>query len=33
MLAAGHRPGHMVYMLESDGQRLVLTADRIPFIG
>jgi hypothetical protein len=33
MLAAGHRPGHMVYMLESDGQRLVLAADRIPFIG
>lgn len=27
MLAAGHTPGHMVYMLESDGQRLAITAD------
>jgi glyoxylase-like metal-dependent hydrolase (beta-lactamase superfamily II) len=26
-LAAGHTPGHMVYQLESDGQRLMLTAD------
>lgn len=25
--APGHTPGHMAYMLESDGQRLVLTAD------
>ena len=27
LLAAGHTPGHMAYVLESDGQRLVLTAD------
>jgi glyoxylase-like metal-dependent hydrolase (beta-lactamase superfamily II) len=27
MLAAGHTPGHMIYMLESEGQRLALTAD------
>jgi glyoxylase-like metal-dependent hydrolase (beta-lactamase superfamily II) len=27
MLAAGHTPGHMVYMVESEGQRLVITAD------
>lgn len=27
MLAAGHTPGHMIYMLESDGQRLAITAD------
>ena len=27
MDASGHTPGHMVYMLESDGQQLVLTAD------
>lgn len=27
MAAFGHTPGHMVYMLESNGQQLVLTAD------
>ena len=27
MLAAGHTPGHMTYMIESDGQQLVLGAD------
>ena len=27
MLAAGHTPGHMGYMLESDGQQLMLIAD------
>ncbi len=27
LLAAGHTPGHMVYQLESDGQRLMITAD------
>lgn len=27
MLAAGHTPGHMVFQLESEGQRLVVTAD------
>jgi glyoxylase-like metal-dependent hydrolase (beta-lactamase superfamily II) len=27
MLAPGHTPGHMVYMIESDGQRLAITAD------
>ncbi|MEL6521194.1 MAG: MBL fold metallo-hydrolase [Pseudomonadota bacterium] len=27
MAAFGHTPGHMVYMLESGGQQLVLTAD------
>lgn len=27
MLAAGHTPGHMIFQLESEGQRLVLTAD------
>lgn len=27
MLAAGHTPGHMVFHLESDGRRLLLTAD------
>lgn len=27
MLAAGHTPGHMVYVVESDGQRLAITAD------
>ncbi|MBE1283604.1 MAG: MBL fold metallo-hydrolase [Rhodobacteraceae bacterium] len=27
MAAIGHTPGHMVYMLESDGQQIVLTAD------
>jgi glyoxylase-like metal-dependent hydrolase (beta-lactamase superfamily II) len=27
MLAAGHTPGHMIYMIESNGQRLALTAD------
>jgi glyoxylase-like metal-dependent hydrolase (beta-lactamase superfamily II) len=27
MLAAGHTPGHMVYQVESDGQRLMITAD------
>jgi glyoxylase-like metal-dependent hydrolase (beta-lactamase superfamily II) len=27
MLAAGHTPGHMIYMVESDGQRLAITAD------
>jgi glyoxylase-like metal-dependent hydrolase (beta-lactamase superfamily II) len=26
-LAAGHTPGHMVYQVESDGQRLMITAD------
>ena len=26
-MAAGHTPGHMIYMLESEGQRLALTAD------
>ncbi len=27
MAAFGHTPGHMVYMLESDGQQLAITAD------
>ena len=27
MMAAGHTPGHMIYMLESNGQRLAVTAD------
>jgi glyoxylase-like metal-dependent hydrolase (beta-lactamase superfamily II) len=27
MAAFGHSPGHMVYMIESDGQRLAITAD------
>jgi glyoxylase-like metal-dependent hydrolase (beta-lactamase superfamily II) len=27
MLAAGHTPGHMIFHLESDGRRLLLTAD------
>lgn len=27
MLAAGHTPGHMIFNLESEGSRLVLTAD------
>jgi glyoxylase-like metal-dependent hydrolase (beta-lactamase superfamily II) len=27
MLAAGHTPGHMVYQVESGGQRLAITAD------
>ncbi len=27
LAAVGHTPGHMVYMLESNGQQLVLTAD------
>ncbi len=27
MAAFGHSPGHMVYMIESNGQRLALTAD------
>ena len=27
MMAAGHTPGHMTYMLESDGKQLVLIAD------
>ncbi len=27
MNAFGHTPGHMIYMLESDGQRLAVTAD------
>ena len=27
MSAAGHTPGHMIYMLESNGQRLAITAD------
>lgn len=27
MSAAGHTPGHMIYNLESEGRRLVLTAD------
>jgi glyoxylase-like metal-dependent hydrolase (beta-lactamase superfamily II) len=27
MAAAGHTPGHMVYMLESEGARLLITAD------
>lgn len=27
MAAAGHTPGHMIYNLESEGRRLVLTAD------
>ncbi len=27
MAAFGHTPGHMTYMLDSDGQQLVLTAD------
>ena len=27
MAAFGHSPGHMAYMLESDGQRLAITAD------
>jgi glyoxylase-like metal-dependent hydrolase (beta-lactamase superfamily II) len=27
LLAPGHTPGHMAYMLESDGQRMALTAD------
>ena len=27
MLAPGHTPGHMIWQVESDGQRLVITAD------
>lgn len=27
MAAFGHTPGHMIYMIESEGQKLVLTAD------
>ena len=27
MAAAGHTPGHMIYMVESDGERLAITAD------
>lgn len=27
MAAGGHTPGHMIYMLESEGKQLVLTAD------
>jgi glyoxylase-like metal-dependent hydrolase (beta-lactamase superfamily II) len=27
MAAFGHTPGHMIYMLESDGQQLAITAD------
>ena len=27
MMAAGHTPGHMIYQLESNGQRLAITAD------
>ncbi|MBD8893757.1 MBL fold metallo-hydrolase [Roseibium litorale] len=27
MAAGGHTPGHMIYMIESDGKQLVLTAD------
>ncbi len=27
MLAAGHTPGHMIYQIESGGQRLAITAD------
>ena len=27
MAAFGHSPGHMGYVIESDGQRLVITAD------
>lgn len=27
MVAAGHTPGHMIFHLDSDGRRLVLTAD------
>lgn len=27
MLAAGHSPGHMIFLIESAGKRLVLTAD------
>ncbi len=27
MLAAGHTPGHMIYILESEGKKLVLVAD------
>lgn len=27
MSAAGHTPGHMIYMVESDGQRVAITAD------
>lgn len=27
MAAAGHTPGHMIYMVESEGQRLAITAD------
>nr|WP_136645377.1 MBL fold metallo-hydrolase [Tabrizicola sp. YIM 78059] len=27
MAAFGHSPGHMVYQVESDGQRLIITAD------
>jgi glyoxylase-like metal-dependent hydrolase (beta-lactamase superfamily II) len=27
MLAAGHTPGHMIYQVESNGQRLAITAD------
>ncbi|MEM9434327.1 MAG: MBL fold metallo-hydrolase [Pseudomonadota bacterium] len=27
MLAAGHTPGHMIYMLESGGKQLAITAD------
>lgn len=27
MLAAGHTPGHMIFMVESDGSRVLVTAD------
>ncbi len=27
LMAAGHTPGHMIYMLESDGQQLAIAAD------
>ncbi len=27
MMAAGHTPGHMIYQVESNGQRLAITAD------
>ena len=26
-MAAGHTPGHMIFMLESDGQRMAIAAD------
>lgn len=29
MLAAGHTPGHMIFAIETDGRRLVLTADTV----